>query len=100
MSSWGLIPVDCVCAIGAVGKARGVDMAEIDKLITEENEDEGCWGNAIGKTVAAEFGIADALAREIMFINDEGGQWDETEERRYQRVLNWANRQIINGERQ
>lgn len=40
-----------VCAIGAVGKARGIDMSEIDP------ED--------GVTVAATFGIAEVLARRL-----------------------------------
>ena len=90
ISSWGLFPVDCVCAIGAVGKVRGVDMTEIDRLICEEEEEEGSWGSAIGDTVAHEFNIAGALAREIMFENDEGGAYNETPERRYARMVRWV----------
>ena len=46
-----------VCAMGAVGKARGVDM---EKLDPEDKE-----------TVAGTFGIADAMAAEIAYENDE-----------------------------
>ena len=48
-----------VCAIGAVGKARGIDMSNIDP----ENYE----------AVAATFGIPRQLAQEIMFMNDEAG---------------------------
>ena len=61
-----------VCAMGAVGKARGVDMAEIDP------EDS--------VTVASTFGISDALAREIAYYNDEASWNDETPEQRYTRM--------------
>lgn len=46
-----------VCALGAVGKARGVDMKPIDP------EDYG--------RVAVTFGIAEPMAQEIMYVNDE-----------------------------
>jgi hypothetical protein len=46
-----------VCAIGSVGKARGIDMSKIDP---EDRE-----------AVAKAFGISEALAAEIMFQNDE-----------------------------
>lgn len=71
-----------VCAIGSVGKARGVDMSKLDP----ENP-EG---------VACTFGISTALAREIAFMNDE---WDyygrETPEARYQRMRKWIESQIV-----
>ena len=63
-----------VCAIGAVGAARGFDMAIADP----EDYDN----------IAAAFGIAPALAREIMYLNDEGG-FAETPETRYARMRNW-----------
>lgn len=47
----------CVCAIGSVGKARGIDMSALDP----ENYD----------AVAATFGINEKLAQEIVFMNDE-----------------------------
>jgi hypothetical protein len=87
ISSWGLIEVDCVCAIGAVGKARGVDMSGIDRLIEEFQDD---YGGNVSDEVAGAFNISNALAREIMFMNDEAGRWDETLEQRYKRVVCWV----------
>lgn len=66
-----------VCALGAVGKARGLDMSELDP---EEPED-----------VAAEFDIATCLAKEIVYENDEAGPWrGETPEQRWTRVRAWV----------
>ncbi len=51
------------CALGVVGQARGLDLTKID---TED------W-----ERLSSEFGIAEAMAREIMFENDECvGDWD------------------------
>lgn len=64
-----------VCAIGAVGVARGIDMSNLDP---EDRE-----------TVAGTFGISPALAAEIVFMNDEGGFYKETPEARYTRMRCW-----------
>ena len=66
-----------VCAIGSVGKARGVDMSKLDP----EDADG----------VAAVFGIAPALAREIVFENDDdfGFALGETPEHRFERMRKW-----------
>lgn len=69
-----------VCALGAVGMLRGIDMTQVEP--TEYDE------------VAKLFGISDALAREIMFENDEGSLRNETAEQRWQRVRNWVQEQI------
>jgi hypothetical protein len=54
-----------VCAIGAVGRVRGVDMSNIDPEDWEQ--------------VARAFGISEALVREIAFLNDDynhpGRRW-------------------------
>ena len=64
-----------VSALGAVGKARGTPMANIDF------EDQ--------KSVAAAFSIPITLAGEIMSINDEA--WNkERPEHRYIRVRKWV----------
>lgn len=47
-----------VCALGALGHARGLNMESID---VEDRQ-----------AVAQAFGVAEALAAEIMFLNDEG----------------------------
>lgn len=54
-----------VCAIGSVGKARGVDMSKLDPDDYE--------------AVAAAFGIPHQLAQEIVYMNDEavGPEWVE-----------------------
>lgn len=64
------------CTLGAVGKLRGL---ELQKLDPEDIE-----------TVAAKFGVADALAREIVFENDEAGWYKEDPEARFKRMHNWA----------
>lgn len=70
----------CVCALGALGKARGIDMADVDPEDSER--------------VASVFDIADPLAREIVYINDEYGPHKETPEDRFQRVRRWVAKQI------
>lgn len=69
-----------VCALGALGKARGVDMTPLDP---EDPE-----------TVAAAFDIATPLAQEVVFENDEAGPWKETPEHRWSRVRAWVAAQI------
>ena len=68
-----------VCAIGAVGKAGNVPMETIHP------EDYGA--------IATAFGISEAMAREIMFMNDEGHR-RETPEERFTRMREWIVSQI------
>jgi hypothetical protein len=63
-----------VCALGAVGVKRAIDMANIDPYDRE--------------TVAGTFGIPPALAAKIMEVNDAGRR--VTPERRYLRVREWV----------
>lgn len=85
-----------VCAIGAVGRARGIDMNTIDP----EDYD----------TVSGVFGIAAPMAQEIVYINDEVIFWSQnpdgsvqrdddgwvraTPEERFVRMRAWVVRQI------
>lgn len=69
-----------VCAIGAVGKARGIDMSDIDPEDTE--------------VVAELFGVADAMAKEIVFMNDEYDWRTETPEARFIRMRRWIDDSI------
>jgi hypothetical protein len=79
-----------VCALGCLGKARGIDMRGVD---TED------W-DKLGKL----FGIAPSLAREVMFENDDdfgdrrcvsaSGRHRETPEERWKHVREWVARQI------
>jgi hypothetical protein len=67
-----------VCSLGAVGVRRGLDMTEIDP------DDY--------KGIAKELGIPEALAREVMYQNDEGA-WRreaETPEARFTRMRAWV----------
>lgn len=69
-----------VCAIGALGVARGIDMSNLNP----EDADR----------VAKRFGIAECLARETVFQNDEHGDFwyhkEESPEERWQRMRDWA----------
>lgn len=69
-----------VCALGALGRVRGMDMADLDPECSEN--------------VAAAFDIAEPLAREIVFWNDEAGPYQETPEQRWQRMRRWIESQI------
>jgi len=71
-----------VCALGAIGKSRGIDMKDLDP---EDRE-----------TVAKVFGIAPALAAEIVYMNDEGCWYGvETPEQRFARMRAWIEDQIF-----
>ncbi len=68
-----------VCALGAVGLKRSIPgILDIDPYDRE--------------TIAGIFGIAPALAAEIMYENDDGaGYWSqETPENRWRRVRDWV----------
>lgn len=77
-----------VCAIGAVCKARAMDVSGIDESDPEE--------------VAAAVGISRAMASEIAYQNDECDPfvWNgnvrvhETADQRYVRVRAWVEKQI------
>lgn len=71
-----------VCALGALGDARGVDLSAIDP------ED--------AVTVAQVFDIAVCLAREVVYMNDEGyaSYFDENPAERWTRMRQWVERQI------
>lgn len=70
-----------VCAIGSVGARRGIDMSKLDP-----EDPDG---------IAAEFGIAQQLVREIEFMNDEAILWNETDGDRWKRMRAWAEEQLI-----
>ncbi len=69
-----------VCALGALGRVRGLDMTGLDP-----EQPEG---------VAAAFDIAEPLAREIVYMNDEGTYPIETPEERWTRMRAWVASQI------
>jgi len=67
------------CTLGVLGKARDIDVAGLDP----EDSDK----------VAKTFDIAEQLAREIVFMNDEGS-YGETPEERFVRMRSWVASQI------
>lgn len=70
-----------VCALGAVGRKRGIDMSGLDP----EDRD----------IIAGAFGIAPALAAEITFMNDEYYAWKGmTPELRFEKMRGWIAKQI------
>lgn len=73
--SWCQSQGAAVCAIGAVGRSRGVDMDKLDP--------EDPYG------VAGVFGIATPLAQEIVYMNDEGW-YGQTPEQRFDRMRAWV----------
>ncbi len=73
-----------VCAMGAVGVSRGLDLSAADP---DEPDD-----------VAKVFGLASAMVREIAYQNDEAiWRFDQTnaEEKRWQIMRDWCAAQII-----
>ncbi len=72
-----------VCTLGAIGRARGIDMKNI-------NPEDCC-------TVANNFGISQALAREIMFMNDDVSVW-ELSDARFSRMRRWIESLIKKGD--
>lgn len=70
-----------VCALGALGKMRGLDMSNLDP----EDPD----------TVASAFDIASPLAREIVYMNDEVSSHNETPEQRWTRMRKWVASQLL-----
>lgn len=72
-----------VCALGAVGLHRGVKMDDIDPEDYEQ--------------VAKAFDVAEALAREIEYENDDplGYRHGETPQQRWLRMRSWAVRHLV-----
>ena len=77
------------CALGVVAKARG--LSETFSRLAPDDDD--------GPIRAADaLGIAPALAREIVWINDDQEWRSVTPEQRWQSVRAWVTRQIIRAE--
>lgn len=79
-----LVCKDGVCALGALGQHRGLDMVNLEPDDSEN--------------VAAAFDIADQLANEVVFENDEH-VYGETPEERWHRMRRWVGQQVIEGKR-
>lgn len=68
------------CLLGALGHHKNMDVSKLDP---EDSE-----------LVSDQFNIADALAREAVFMNDEGAYYDETPEQRWIRMRKWVESNI------
>jgi len=72
-----------VCSLGAVGRARGIDLSNVSPE---------AW-KYLGKT----FNIAESMVREIEFINDDEYAYyshSETPEERWVRMRKWVAEQL------
>lgn len=69
-----------VCALGAVGRRRGIDMGSLDPEDPEQ--------------VAGAFQVSGALVREIAYENDEWLDCFETPEHRWRRMRDWVVSQL------
>lgn len=70
-----------VCAIGALGAKRGVNMEAIDPNDPDQ--------------VANVFNIAAPLAQEVVYFNDERGPVNETPEMRWTRMRAWVQDRVL-----
>lgn len=70
------------CTLGVIGQARGLDMSKIDPHESDQ--------------VSKAFNIADAMAREIVYENDEAQTWlrKESPETRWSRMRKWVAAQL------
>lgn len=76
--AWELRKDGQVCALGALGVKRGVDLESLDPYDYD--------------TLSATFGVAHQLVQEIEWINDEVGR---APEHRWQTVRDWACKQLL-----
>lgn len=84
-----------VCALGAIGRARGLDMTRLNAVIEDDEEEYG-YGSKVPKVASEAFGIAKAMAAEIMYWNDDcwTSHYDEAPEKRWHRMRKWVAEQI------
>jgi hypothetical protein len=68
------------CALGVIGNARGVDMTGFQPEDTE--------------VFSGLLDVAEALVKEVVFLNDESFYLKETPEHRFTRMREWVAEQI------
>ena len=71
------------CALGVVGRLRGIDMAKLDPDCPND--------------VALAFDVEPTLARKIVFENDEGNWDSETPAQRWKRMRKWVDKNLVKG---
>lgn len=82
-----------VCALGSVALKRKMDNGKSVAEALQELEKEFPDGTA-AEEVNVEFGIAEAMAKEITYVNDEHGPYQCTPAQRYEVVLEWVREHI------
>lgn len=73
-----------VCALGAVAVKRGINTEPLEVEFEEGRHDQ----------IAKAFGIAESMAREIVYMNDEHAWSSETPEKRFERMRQWVASEI------
>src|SRR5258705_11929484 len=87
-----------VCALGSVALRRklkdGIDretaLKQIEEEFPKDGENYGCSGD-----IAPKFGIADALAAEIMWTNDSEYGADQSPKGRWKAMYRWVRENIV-----
>lgn len=95
-----------VCALGALGQMRGVDMSKFEKYIDDDGECDD--PNALADHLGRELDAAYQLIMEVQYMNDEyfdfyytPGDYrsskciEYTPEERWTKMREWAAKQII-----
>lgn len=77
------------CVLGAYYQHAGIQIPEM-----EADFDDGYLSDDDYATLASDLNIAEAMARELMYENDEGA-WNETPKHRWQRMRAWVAGQIL-----
>jgi hypothetical protein len=100
-----LVEGENVCALGAIGLARGTNLQPVQDFIAHEKAEYGDdWDYCgdleyIHDKLAELLDITPTLAREVMYANDEGAGYlpssAEPPDRRWQRMRNWVERHIL-----
>lgn len=72
----------CLCALGVVGKSRGLDMSDLDR----QSEDDALDPDVVGDR----FGLPPSMVQEVMFVNDEVAWHPKDDEERFRLVRQWA----------
>lgn len=76
------------CTLGSISASRGVDTSDLDAQIDAGDEWE------VAEKLAYRLDIAPAMAKEIVYMNDEGAWNAETPEQRWNRMRQWVFEQI------
>ena len=86
LSAYEWVDSGKACALGVAALARGLE-SEFSELNPEDDY--------AAKKAARLLGIAESMAREIVFINDEGTWKTETKAERWTRVRAWVAQMIV-----